>query len=64
LVTLRSDPGPRTHEGWLATLEILEADIGAQVEERELAFEGITDEWDEVQGNTISIIAGGSRMIM
>ncbi len=32
----------RQHEGWLVTVEVLAADIGAQVEARELALEGIT----------------------
>jgi hypothetical protein len=49
----------RKHEGWLATLEIFGPDIGAQTEERELPFAGITDEWDETQGNTIMIMSGG-----
>lgn len=49
----------RAHEGWLATLEILGPDIGAQIEEHELAFEGITDESNESQGNTIMIMTGG-----
>jgi hypothetical protein len=53
------DSFSRKHEGWLATLEILGPDIGAQVEERELAFEGITDESDEAHGNTIMIMTGG-----
>jgi hypothetical protein len=48
----------RQHGGWLATLEIFGSEIGAQVEERELAFEGIVDEWDEVQGNEIVIMIG------
>jgi Family of unknown function (DUF5335) len=48
----------RQHEGWLATLEIFGSEIGAQVEERELAFEGIVDEWDQVQGNEIVIMIG------
>jgi len=48
----------RKHEGWLAALEVFGAEIGAQVEERELAFEGIVDEWDEVQGNQIMIMMG------
>src|SRR5687768_9717666 len=48
----------RQHEGWLATLEIFASDIGAQVEERELAFEGIVDEWDEALGNQIIIMMG------
>jgi Family of unknown function (DUF5335) len=53
------DSFSRKHQGWLATLEILGPDIGAQVEERELAFEGITDESDEADGNTIMIMTGG-----
>src|SRR5688572_25466837 len=52
------DSFSRQHEGWLATLEILGPDIGAQIEERDLAFEGIVDEWDEVQGNQIVIMTG------
>jgi uncharacterized protein DUF5335 len=48
----------RQHEGWLATLEILSPELGAQVEERELAFEGIVDEWDEIQGSEILIMFG------
>lgn len=52
------DSFSRQHEGWLVTLEILGSDIGAQVEGRELAFEGIVDEWDEVQGNQIVIMMG------
>lgn len=52
------DKFSRQHEGWLATLEILGSEIGAQVEERELALEGIVDEWDEIQGNEILIMVG------
>ncbi|HEX6732104.1 MAG TPA: DUF5335 family protein [Pyrinomonadaceae bacterium] len=48
----------RKHEGWLVNLEIFGPEIGAQVEERELALEGITDEWDETKGNTIMIMTG------
>jgi Family of unknown function (DUF5335) len=48
----------RKHEGWLVTVEIFGSDIGAQVEEGELAFEGIVDEWDEIQGNQIMIMIG------
>ena len=47
------------HEGWLASLEILGPDLGAQVEERELPFEGITDELNETEGDTIMIMTGG-----
>jgi len=52
------DSFSRQHQGWLVTLEILATDIGAQVEERELAFEGIVDEWDEALGNQIIIMTG------
>lgn len=52
------DSFSRQHEGWLVTLEILGLEIGAQVEERELAFEGIVAEWDEVQGDEIAIMIG------
>jgi hypothetical protein len=36
------DSFSRQHEGWLATLEVLAANIGAQQEARDLPFEGIT----------------------
>jgi hypothetical protein len=52
------DSFSRKHEGWLVNLEIFGPEIGAQVEERELALEGITDEWDETEGNTVIIMAG------
>ena len=52
------DSFSRKHEGWLATLEIFATEIGAQVEERELAFEGIVDESDEALGNQIIIMMG------
>ena len=52
------DSFSRQHEGWLATLEIFATDIGAQVEERELAFEGVVDESDEALGNQIIIMMG------
>jgi hypothetical protein len=52
------DSFSRQHEGWLATLEIFATEIGAQVEERELAFEGIVDESDEALGNQIIIMMG------
>lgn len=48
----------RQHEGWLVTLEILGFQIGAQIEERELALEGIVAEWDEVKGDEIAIMIG------
>ena len=52
------DSFSRQHEGWLVTLEILGSEIGAQVEERQLAFEGIVAEWDEVQGDEMAIMIG------
>ena len=48
----------RQYEGWLVQLEILSPDLGAQVQETGLALEGLTDEWDEAAGNTITIMAG------
>lgn len=48
----------RRHDGWLVTLEILDTEIGAQVEGRELPLKGIVDEWDEIKGNEIMIMVG------
>jgi hypothetical protein len=36
------DSFSRQHEGWLATLEVLGADVGAQEEARELPFAGVS----------------------
>lgn len=47
------------HEGWLVKLEILNPDLGAQLEETGLALQGVIHEWDEAEGNTIMIMAGG-----
>jgi hypothetical protein len=52
------DSFSRQHEGWLVTLEIFGSQIGAQLEGRELAFEGIVAEWDEVKGDEIAIMIG------
>ena len=52
------DSFSRKHEGWLVNLEVFGPEIGAQVEQREMALEGITDEWDEVEGSTIMIMTG------
>lgn len=54
------DTFSRQHEGWLITMEIFRNDIGDQVQERELKFGGITDEWDEVSGNSIIVMTGGN----
>ena len=48
----------RQHEGWTMTLEILGSEIGAQIQERELVFEGIVADWNEVRGDQIAIMAG------
>ena len=52
------DSFSRQHEGWLSALEIFATEIGAQVEERELAFEGIVVEWNEALGSQIIIMMG------
>ena len=54
------DSFSRKHEGWLVTLEVLGADIGAQVEGRELSLVGIVSEWDEVHGDAIAVMIGGA----
>jgi len=46
------------HQGWSATLEIFGTELGAQVQECELALVGIVDEWDEIHGNRIAIMFG------
>ena len=48
----------RRHDGWMVTLEILDNEIGAQVEGRELTLKGIVDEWDEIKGNEIMVMVG------
>ena len=48
----------RKHEGWSVTLEILGTELGAQIQERELALAGIVDECDETHGNRIVIMLG------
>ena len=46
------------HEGWESMLEIFGSELGAQVQGRELAFEGIVDEADGTEGNRIVIMVG------
>jgi hypothetical protein len=48
----------RQHEGWLATLEILGADIGAQQEARDLPLEGISASSKDDESRTIAISLG------
>jgi len=45
----------RQHEGWLATLELLGSDIGAQEEAHELPLEGLSVESDEAKAIVISL---------
>lgn len=48
----------RRNEGWLVTLEILGAEIGAQVEQRKLAFRGVADESNKIAGDQIMMTFG------
>ena len=48
----------RQHEGWLATLEVLAIDIGAQEQARDLPFEGITATSRDSTSETIAISLG------
>jgi hypothetical protein len=48
----------RQHQGWLVKLEILDPEIGAQVEETGLTLEGVTDDWNQTSGHAITIMAG------
>ena len=48
----------RQHEGWLATLEVLAIDIGAQEQARDLPFEGITANSRDSTPETIAISLG------
>ena len=54
------DTFSRQHEGWLATLEVLGADIGAQREARDLPLEGITAASRDGPPETIAISLGKS----
>jgi hypothetical protein len=48
----------RQHEGWLVTVELLGAEIGAQVEAEEVALGGITADLKGGGEDVISIILG------
>jgi hypothetical protein len=52
------DTFSRQHEGWLATLEVLGTDIGAQQEARDLPLEGITATSRDGAPETIAISLG------
>ncbi|HKN82666.1 MAG TPA: DUF5335 family protein [Pyrinomonadaceae bacterium] len=49
------DSFSRQHEGWLATLELLNTDLGAQEEANELSFEGISLNSDKAESEAIVI---------
>jgi len=53
------DSFSRQHEGWLVRLEVLGAEIGAQVEAQELPLEGITAELKGGGEGAVTIILGG-----
>ena len=55
------DSFSRMHQGWLVNLQIAGPEIGAQMEQRELALKGITDEWHQTEGDTIMIMSGVER---
>ena len=51
----------RRHEGWLVTLEVFQPEIGARVQERDLALEGVSAELGNGNGDKdkIAILIGG-----
>jgi hypothetical protein len=51
------DSFSRQHEGWRITLEVFGPDIGDQIEERDLALEGVTAELADA-GDKIEIMIG------
>lgn len=48
----------RQHEGWLVTIEVIGAEIGAQIEAEEKPLEGITVELKGEDRDSISIAVG------
>jgi Family of unknown function (DUF5335) len=50
----------RIHEGWLSTVEVLDDQIGSQVEARNVPLQGIAADWKGTGGNSISIMLGGA----
>jgi uncharacterized protein DUF5335 len=46
------------HQGWLVTIEVLDPDLGAQVEAQELELRGITADSKESVRSSISINVG------
>jgi hypothetical protein len=54
------DSFSRQHEGWLATLEVFAANLGAQQEAEELPFEGISLDSDDGEPESVIISFGNS----
>lgn len=54
------DAFSRQHEGWLATVEVLGMDLGAQEEANDLPLVGITADLKGTGKDSISIIVGES----
>lgn len=52
------DSFTRRYEGWLADVEIFGLEIGSQMEEQELPFEGITAELGDGKPDRIEIMLG------
>ena len=52
------DSFSRQHEGWLVSLEVLGAEIGAQAEAQELPLEGVTAELRGGGEDAVTIILG------
>lgn len=48
------------HQGWLATIEVFDSDFGAQVEVRELPFEGITADLRNSDKVSICLMVGST----
>jgi hypothetical protein len=49
----------RQHEGWPVTVEVLGAEVGAQVEAHELPLQGVTAELKGGGEDAITVIVGG-----
>ena len=52
------DSFSRQHEGWLADLEIIDPELGAQLEAEQLPLEGVTAELKDEGTDEIVIILG------
>ena len=52
------DSFSRQHEGWLATLEVLGSDLGAQEEAHDLPFEGVSVASEADKSKSIAINMG------